>query len=142
NSARPGDRMLTADSSVSIRSVASGQRAPYLQPGAAAGPNAQPAARQGKQEKQGRQAPRGITVAGEVKNYVPVTDAMLRNPDPGDWLMLRRDYKATSYSPLNQITSQNVNDLRLVWSWAMDERASNGSQPAPLVHNGVLYVNN
>ena len=25
-------------------------------------------------------APRGVTVAGEVKNYVPVTDAMLRNP--------------------------------------------------------------
>jgi alcohol dehydrogenase (cytochrome c) len=38
-------------------------------------------------------------VAGEVKNYVPVTDAMLRNPDPGDWLMIRRDYKATYYSP-------------------------------------------
>ena len=39
--------------------------------------------------------PVGITVAGEVKNYVPVTDAMLRNPDPGDWLMIRRDYHAT-----------------------------------------------
>ena len=25
---------------------------------------------------------------------------MLRNPDPGDWLMIRRDYKATYYSPL------------------------------------------
>ena len=81
-------------------------------------------------------------MAGEVKNYVPVTDAMLRNPDPGDWLMIRRDYKATYYSPLNQITAQNVNDLRLVWSWAMQEGASNGNQPAPIVHNGVLYVNN
>jgi alcohol dehydrogenase (cytochrome c) len=67
---------------------------------------------------------------------------MLRNPDPADWLMLRRDYKATSYSPLNQITAQNVGDLRLVWSWAMQEGASNGNQPAPIVHNGVLYVNN
>ena len=71
-----------------------------------------------------------------------VTDAMLRNPDPGDWLMLRRDYKATYYSPLNQITVQNVNDLHLVWSWAMQEGATNGNQPAPIVHNGVLYVNN
>ncbi len=40
NSARPGDRTLTADSGVSIRSVASGQRAAYLQPGAAAPPAA------------------------------------------------------------------------------------------------------
>ena len=44
---------------------------------------------------------RGLTVAGEVKNYVPVTDAMLRNPAAGDWLMIRRNYQAWSYSPLN-----------------------------------------
>jgi alcohol dehydrogenase (cytochrome c) len=138
NSARPGDRPLTADAAVSIAGVASGQRAPYLLLGAPA-PSAP---QQGKQDKQGKQAPRGITVAREVKNYVPVTDAMLRNQDPGDWLMLRRDYKATYYSPLNQITPQNVDNLRLVWSWAMQEGASNGNQPAPLVHNGVLYVNN
>src|ERR1700680_3494123 len=30
----------------------------------------------------------------------PVTDAMLRNPAPGDWLMFRRTYDAQSYSPL------------------------------------------
>ncbi|MBZ5634719.1 MAG: PQQ-binding-like beta-propeller repeat protein [Acidobacteriia bacterium] len=141
NSARPGDRTLTTESSASIGSVASGQRAAFLQPGAAAPPSPQLAPQQGKQD-QGKQAPRGITVAGEVKNYASVTDAMLRSPDPGDWLMLRRDYKATYYSPLNQITAQNVNDLRLVWSWAMQEGASNGNQPAPIVHNGVLYVNN
>src|SRR4051812_21011348 len=29
--------------------------------------------------------PKGLTVTGEVTNYVPVTDQMLRNPDPGDW---------------------------------------------------------
>ena len=139
NSARPGDRTLTTEAGVSIRAVASGQRAAYLQPGAAGLP---PTARPAGERQPGRQAPRGITVAGEVKNYVPVTDAMLRNQDPGDWLMLRRDYKATYYSPLNQITAQNVNDLRLVWSWAMQEGASNGNQPAPIVHNGVLYVNN
>jgi len=140
NGARPSDRTLTAESSVAIRGVASGQRAAYLQPGAAAPPAAP--AEQGRQNAPGPQAPRGITVAGEVKNFVPVTNAMLRNPDPGDWLMIRRDYHATYYSPLNQITTQNVNELRLVWSWAMQEGASNGNQPAPLVHNGVLYVNN
>ena len=77
-----------------------------------------------------------------MKNYVPVTDAMLRNPDPADWLMIRRDYQASSFSPLNQITTQNVNDLRLVWSWAMQDGSHLGNEPAPIVHNGVLYVNN
>ena len=46
-----------------------------------------------------RRAPVGITVDGEVKNFVPVTDAMLRNPDPGDWLMIRRDYHASRLQP-------------------------------------------
>jgi PQQ-dependent dehydrogenase (methanol/ethanol family) len=133
NSARPGAQALTAQSAVTIRSVASGQRA------ALAAPTATPAA---AAAAQATEAPRGITVAGEVKNYVPVTDAMLRNPDPADWLMIRRDYKASYYSPLNQITAKNVNELHLVWSWAMQEGASNGNQPAPIVHNGVLYVNN
>ncbi|HWF08486.1 MAG TPA: PQQ-binding-like beta-propeller repeat protein [Bryobacteraceae bacterium] len=128
NSALPGNQALTADSPISIRTVASGVRAALRAPAAAPAPAAE--------------TPRGITVAGEVRNFIPVTDAMLRNPDAGDWLMIRRDYKATSYSPLNQITAKNVADLHLVWSWAMQEGASNGNQPAPIVHNGILYVNN
>ncbi len=84
--------------------------------------------------------PAGITVDGEVKNFVPVTEAMLRNPDPADWLMIRRDYHASDYSPLNQITADNVKDLRLQWIWAMNEGGAN--QPAPLVHNGVIFLNN
>jgi alcohol dehydrogenase (cytochrome c) len=132
NGARAGDQPLTAASSVVIRSVAGG-RAP-----AAAKP--QPAApKQGKQQ-QAPAGPRGITIAGEVKNFVPVTQAMLKNPDPADWLMIRRDYKASSYSPLNQVTRDNVQDLRLVWQWAMNEGGTN--QPAPLVHSGIIYLNN
>lgn len=145
NSARAGTQALTADSGLAIRSVASGQRAAYLQAGAtpAVAQQAGQAGRGGRGGRGGNQAPRGITVAGEVKNYVPVTDAMLRNPDPADWLMIRRDYKANYYSPLSQITTQNVNDLRLVWSWAMQEGpGGTGNQPAPIVHGGVLYVNN
>ena len=59
--------------------------------------------------------PRGLTVTGEVKNFVPVTDEMLRNPPPGDWLMVRRNYQAWSYSPLADITPHNVKDLHLAW---------------------------
>ena len=129
NSAKAGGLALTATSNVAISSIASGTRAAYLSTGGAPqAPKAQPAP--------------GITMAGEVKNYVPVTDAMLRNPDSSDWLMPRRDYKAAYSSPLNQITTKNVGSLQLAWSWAMQEGASNGNQPGPIVHNGVLYVNN
>jgi alcohol dehydrogenase (cytochrome c) len=139
NGAQPGNQALTEASAVAIRTVASGQRAAYLQSSAPAPAPAKPAAAQAKQTKQ---LPRGLTVEGTVKNYVPVTDAMLRNPDPADWLMIRRDYRASSFSPLNQITSQNVDNLHLVWSWAMQDGAALGNAPAPIVHNGILYSNN
>jgi alcohol dehydrogenase (cytochrome c) len=35
-----------------------------------------------------------------------------------------------------------VKDLRLQWAWAMNEGGGTGNGPAPIVHNGVLYVNN
>src|SRR5262245_10920204 len=46
----------------------------------------------------------------------PVTDEMLRNPDPGDWLMFSRTYDAQRYSPLSQIDKNNVGSLALAWS--------------------------
>src|SRR4029450_6474622 len=68
----------------------------------------------GGQRAEAPPQPLGLTVTGEVQNYVPVTDAMLKNPDPGDWLMIRRDYHASDFSPLTQITSGNAKNLRLI----------------------------
>jgi alcohol dehydrogenase (cytochrome c) len=85
-------------------------------------------------------APTGVLVAGTVARFTPVTDAMLRDPPPADWLMLRHDYGATSYSPLDDITPQNAHQLRLAWIWPMRDGGTN--QPAPLVHDGTLYLAN
>ena len=85
-------------------------------------------------------APTGLTVAGEIRNYVAVTDAMLRNPPAGDWLMHRHDQFASSYSPLTQVTRDNAQDLQLVWVAPMNEGGTN--QPAPLFHNGAVFLNN
>jgi len=84
--------------------------------------------------------PLGLTVTGQVKNYTPVTDEMLRNQDPGDWLMVRRNYQGWSHSPLTQITRDNVKELQLAWVWGMNEGQTN--EPTPLVHNGVVYLTN
>jgi alcohol dehydrogenase (cytochrome c) len=81
-----------------------------------------------------------VTVSGEVRNFTRVTDDMLRNPPPGDWLAIRRDHFASNFSPLNQITADNARDLQLQWVWPMNEGGTN--QPAPLAHNGTIYLNN
>jgi alcohol dehydrogenase (cytochrome c) len=75
----------------------------------------------------------------QVKDFRPVTEAMLLNPDPADWLNFRRTLDGWGYSPLDQINKQNVHQLQLVWSWGL----GNGtSEPTPLVLNGIMYVPN
>ena len=67
----------------------------------------------------------------------PVTDAMLEQPDPDDWLLWRRTYDASGYSPLRQITPANVGGLRAAWSWALP---AGPNESTPIVHDGVLFV--
>src|SRR5262245_58542171 len=74
----------------------------------------------------------------QTQNYVPVTDEMLRNPSPNDWLMFSRTYDAQRFSPLNQINKQNVGQMRLAW---VREMGTTGQQESiPLVYRGVIYT--
>lgn len=132
NGAVPGTDALVRASTVSIGAVASGaQTRPVVPPAPTTTP-----------PMPGPTAPaaRGVTRPGEVRNYRPVTTALLQDPDPGDWLMIRRTYQAWSHSPLTAITRENVGQLQLAWVWAMTDGAWN--QPTPIVHDGVMYLAN
>jgi alcohol dehydrogenase (cytochrome c) len=142
-----GPQALAESSAFAIRSVAGGApTAPSTAAQgipAAGGAGAAGGGRGGGPGRGGAAAarPRGITLAGDVKNFTPVTDTMLKDPPPGDWLMVRRNYQAWSDTPLTQITPANVKELRLVWSWAMADGPGR-NQPTPLVHNGIMYLLN
>ena len=77
--------------------------------------------------------------ADPTRNITPVTDAMLKNPPPGDWLMWRRTYNAWGYSPLDQINKENVKNLQVAWTWSLNNGAT---ETTPIVHDGVLYIFN
>ena len=78
-----------------------------------------------------------LAAAGQEQDFVPITDEMLRDPDPADWLMAYRTYDFQAFSPLDQITRENVGQLQLAWMRAMDE----GDQEIrPLVYDGVMYI--
>ncbi|MGD0965486.1 MAG: PQQ-binding-like beta-propeller repeat protein [Candidatus Acidiferrales bacterium] len=129
NGAAAGADDLAADAAVMIGDLTTGApaSAPSGPPGAPGTPRA-------------AEAPVGLTVKGEVKNYVPVTTDMLLHPNPADWLVVRGNYQSWNHSSLSQITPQNVGDLRLAWVWSMNEGYAN--QPQPLVHNGIMYLFN
>ena len=77
--------------------------------------------------------------ARPASDFTPVTDAMLQDPAPGDWLMWRRTLDGWGYSPLDQIDRDNVGDLRMVWSRALTDGRQQGT---PLVYDGVMYMPN
>ena len=77
------------------------------------------------------------SAAGQPQEFVPITDEMLRDPDPGDWLMAYRTYDFQAFSPLDEIDRGNVGGLRLAWMRAMEEGAQ---QIRPLVYDGVMYI--
>ena len=68
-----------------------------------------------------------------------VTDAMLANPAPEDWINYRRTLDSWGYSPLDQITRENVDEISMVWSRAL---ASGTAELTPLAYEGVLFVPN
>jgi alcohol dehydrogenase (cytochrome c) len=88
------------------------------------------------------QRPPGMFMAaplphGVVKDYKPVTDEMLLNPPPGDWLQYSRTYDAWRYSPLKQINKKNVNQLHIAWVKGLPQGTT---ETIPIVHDGVMYL--
>lgn len=78
-------------------------------------------------------------VQAQISQYSPVTDEMLVNRDPADWLSWRGNYGAWGYSSLDQINKDNVEFLQLAWAWPMEPGMQEGE---PLVHDGIMFLVN
>ena len=74
-----------------------------------------------------------------VREFIPVSDAMLEDPDPKDWLMWRRTLDSWGFSPLEEVNKANVEQLRMVWSRGLRTGSNQGT---PLVYDGVMYMPN
>ncbi|HIF06519.1 MAG TPA: pyrrolo-quinoline quinone [Gemmatimonadetes bacterium] len=72
-----------------------------------------------------------------LDDYTPVTEDMLLNPPDGEWFMWRRTYNHWGYSPLDQINTSNVDELRLAWAWTMTPGMQ---ETTPLVHDGIMFL--
>ncbi|MEL6192572.1 MAG: PQQ-dependent dehydrogenase, methanol/ethanol family [Bacteroidota bacterium] len=81
---------------------------------------------------------------GSSKHISQVTSAVddqaLENArsTPGNWMTHGLDYAETRFSSLNEITTENVKDLSLEWSF--DLGARRGIEATPIVVDGIMYV--
>lgn len=75
----------------------------------------------------------------ETPNGLPVTyERLLKaNEEPGNWLTYGGDYRSHHYSKLNQITANNVQNLRAKWIFQMHKTKV---ETTPIVVDGIMYV--
>jgi alcohol dehydrogenase (cytochrome c) len=81
-----------------------------------------------------------IAMLAGAADWADVTDQRLLDPDkePQNWLTYYRSYSGWRYSPLAQITPQNVKRLTPKWMLSLGEAGN--QQATALVNNGVIVV--
>lgn len=82
-----------------------------------------------------------VSASGSASNDVPgsLPNVHLVSPPPnGEWTLPAGDYANTRFSPLSQITTQNVKDLHVVAT--MSTGIPHGHEGQPLVVNKTMYV--
>jgi alcohol dehydrogenase (cytochrome c) len=77
-----------------------------------------------------------INAQQKPQPFVPVSEEMLLKPSPNDWLMYSRTYDAQRFSPLNQINTRNVGQLKEVFK---QELPNGVVESIPIVYRGVMY---
>lgn len=80
--------------------------------------------------------PDGLT-SERLTGLTPVTAEELAEPRPADWLLNGRTYDAHSFSPLSQITKDNIEFVTTAWRAPL--QAGLG-MPMPLVRQGVMFL--
>jgi len=76
-----------------------------------------------------------------ARNYgAAVNTRRLINADaePGQWMSTGRTYTEQRFSPLEQINTDNVDQLALAWSADLD--TSRGQEATPIVVDGAIYI--
>lgn len=88
---------------------------------------------------QGPDAPATETEA-DAAGFADVTDDRLDNAEatPTEWLSYGFDREETRHSPLTGITTENVADLGVAWTY--DLATSRGVESTPIVIDGTMYV--
>ncbi len=75
------------------------------------------------------------TLVGAQVPYQRIVNAAA---EPGNWLTYSGNYQAQRFSPLREITPQNVSRLKPAWVYQIEARGR--FETSPIVVDGVMYV--
>src|SRR5258708_28820194 len=87
-----------------------------------------------------------VAIAMPVHAADPTAERLLNtDKEPGNWLMVHRDYNNSRHSPLAVVNKDNAKDLKPKFIFSIGGRATGGTvrgkeESTPLVEDGFMYV--
>ena len=72
-----------------------------------------------------------------AQSPVPFERIVNADKEPGNWLSYSRNFTGQRHSPLTQITSANVRNLKVKWAYQL---STANNQTSPIVVDHVMYV--
>src|SRR5437667_2784113 len=79
-----------------------------------------------------------FVAAGSLQAQVSFDRILRANQEPHNWLTYSGNYNGQRYSPLSQVTPENVKNLEL--QWIFQARSLEKFEATPLVVDGVMYT--
>lgn len=79
----------------------------------------------------------GLLLALLAQSPVPFERIVNADKEPGNWLSYSRSFTGQRHSPLTQITSANVRNLKVKWAYQL---STANNQTSPIVVDHVMYV--
>ena len=80
----------------------------------------------------------GLCGSGPLAAQVSYDRILSAADEPQNWLTYNGDYSSQRYSGLDQITSDNVDDLEL--QWMLQDQTFGAWQSNPIVVDGIMYI--
>ncbi len=77
-------------------------------------------------------------IASTLAAQVPYSRILNSAQEPQNWLTYSGNYSGQRYSPLNQVTTGNVNRLQV--EWVLQTYTTESFETTPLVVDGVMYL--
>src|SRR5579872_2685244 len=79
-----------------------------------------------------------LSIAGSLSAQVTFDRLLNASKEPQNWLTYSGNLMSQRYSPLTQVTPQNVKNLEL--QWVFQARSLEKFEATPLVVDGILYT--
>ena len=84
-----------------------------------------------------------LLLSGSVFAEVSFERLVNAAAEPQNWMTYSGTYNSERYSPLTEVNTENVKDLKVIWAYQMQPSTHSGAglvETTPVVVDGIMYL--